>query len=327
MKLSEILNISGVERACPACQSERAAVAIIDRNRREGLDVYGTYVHCQSCGTIYLNPIPNHETLSSVYGDALVDLSDGKTDLDTKMFPQPDSNPDSLVVRMMKRLHKRLKGRPHSEPVEPGEGRIIFDFGCLAGGKLVEYHQRGWRVAGLDLNARGINRAKQLLPEGQFICGDILNFTPQELFDVIRSDNVIEHLPNPKEVLIKLRSLLRPGGCLFLMVPNGKSLSVRLFGKYSINYWIPFHLNLFNVDSLKYLLEDSGFGDVKVRTFSPNNSLSWSLRQRIYSPGFWCREPGWGERLVLRCGLLFYPIEVLAGVAGLGEELIAEARR
>jgi len=327
MKLSELFNGGGLERACPACQSSNASQTFEDFNRREGLKIVGTYVHCQECATTYLNPIPNYQSLTSVYGDALVDLSDAEIYADGKVSAQPHQWHVSLVWRMAQSLHTYLKGRPHSEPLERGEGRTIFDFGCLAGDKLAEYYQRGWRVAGLDLNAKGIQRAKQAMPEGQFFCGDINDFEPEQLFDVIRSDNVIEHLPDPKQVLTKLRGLLRPGGQFRVMVPNGKALSIHLFGKYSINYWIPFHLNLFNAASMKYLLEKSGFVDVRVRTFSPNNSLSWSLRQRLSAPGFARREPRWTERLVLRCGLLFYPIEVLAGLAGLGEELIAEARR
>lgn len=325
--LERILNSRNGRRVCPACRSDRMTRVFADRNRREGLETYGTYVRCQNCGTTYLNPIPDLDSLKSAYGEALVDLNDGQPPPHGEGASPQYARSVSWVSRIARALHGYLKGRPHAAPLEIGEGRLIFDFGCLAGDKLVEYQERGWRVAGLDLNQKGIERARQLLPEGRFHCGDIEGFTPHELFDAIRSDNVLEHVADPGAVLARLRNFLLPGGRIFVMVPNAKALSILLLGKYSINYWVPFHLNLFTAQSLAYLLMQSGFADVKVRTFSPNNSLSWSIRQLVSQPGYLNGEPGCIARLILRLGLVLYPIEVIAGWIGLGEELIAEARR
>lgn len=324
MSFLEACANEAILRSCPACGSSRYVQILKDFNRREGLDIWGTYVRCSDCGTSYLNPVPDRVTLSRIYGDALIDMRDAD---ESEVFDLPLSKVQrSPIYELLRRIHCRIKGRPHSEPLENGEGRVIFDFGCLGGEKLVEYSERGWRVAGLDLNRKGIARAKTRIPEGNFYCQDLNSFCPQEPYDVVRSDNVIEHVLNPKETLVKLRTLLRPNGRILLMVPHGRALSIRLCGKYSVNYWIPFHLNLFTIRSLRYLLEDVGFHDVRVRTFSPNNSLSWSVRQLVAKPGFASRPQRLSEKLIVGMGGVFYLVEVLSAQIGCGEEIIAEAR-
>jgi len=156
--------------------------------------------------------------------------------------------------------------------------------------------------------------------------GPLETFSPKEPFDVIRIDNVIEHLMDPKPILTKLRALLKPGGRLFIYVPNGGALSVRLLGKYSNNFWVPFHLSLFLPGSLQMLLEDVSFREVRIRTFSPVGSTFWTLRQWLLPPGYCRREPDFIHRTLKRLSLLFYPLEVVAPWFGMGEELVGETR-
>ena len=60
----------------------------------------------------------------------------------------------------------------------------------------------------------------------------------------------MEHLLEPKKFLSKAATLLKPGGCCFILVPNMKSLAVRLLGaKY--RYIYPEHVNYFTAGTLK----------------------------------------------------------------------------
>jgi len=65
-------------------------------------------------------------------------------------------------------------------------------------------------------------------------------------FDMIILDNVIEHLhDSPRELLVGLRELIKPGGLLFISVPNAGNLRKRLvvllggtnMGRYDYFYW------------------------------------------------------------------------------------------
>ncbi len=67
-----------------------------------------------------------------------------------------------------------------------------------------------------------------------------------ETFDMIMLDNVIEHLhDSPRELLVSLRELIKPGGVLFISVPNAGNLRKRLavlmggtnMARYDYFYW------------------------------------------------------------------------------------------
>jgi 2-polyprenyl-3-methyl-5-hydroxy-6-metoxy-1,4-benzoquinol methylase len=54
------------------------------------------------------------------------------------------------------------------------------------------------------------------------------DFNSVEKFDVVIASHVLEHVNNPKEILVKMRALLRPGGKMIVIIPNQGSLHRRL---------------------------------------------------------------------------------------------------
>lgn len=53
-------------------------------------------------------------------------------------------------------------------------------------------------------------------------------YSPDEKFDVIIMGFVLEHVDNPDLILERYRHFLKPGGRLYIAVPNAKSLNRRL---------------------------------------------------------------------------------------------------
>jgi SAM-dependent methyltransferase len=83
---------------------------------------------------------------------------------------------------------------------------------------------------------------------------------------------VFEHLPNPGVELAQLRRVLRPGGLLYVDVPNYRTLSILLGRDDFMLNEPPQHLNYFTPASLASLVRSAGFTDVRV--FS-NGGLKW----------------------------------------------------
>lgn len=54
------------------------------------------------------------------------------------------------------------------------------------------------------------------------------DFETQERFDVIVMGFVLEHVDDPERILERFKRFLKPGGSLFITVPNAKSLNRRL---------------------------------------------------------------------------------------------------
>lgn len=306
-------------RRCPVCGAEDHRPVLSDINRREGLDISCTLVRCYGCGTDYLNPAPTPESLDRLYSTGFVDPLGDSSSVDTLW----QDRKRSLAYRM----NELLRGHPHDWPMTDTVPAKILDFGCFDASKLMPFHQAGWRVAGIDLNEPAISRARTHMPEGDFWCADLLDIQIEERFDYIRSDNVIEHLLEPLPYVSALKELLLPGGRIRIFVPNGRALSIRLFGKYSAMYWMPFHLTMFTASSLSRLLERSGFQDIECSTFSPVGSWSWTQQQLLRRPGFKNDPSRLIDGALSRLRLLNYPGETLAQWCGAGEELVVTASR
>ncbi len=192
--------ISFIRVPCPICQNDPSERLFTDINRREGLSISATLVECAKCGMRYLNPAPNAASLAQLYSNGSVD-----TVALNPVTVQPVSRtlaPVSHLRSIVRSINGLLRGHPHDFPAGSGEGGSILDFGCFDGTKLVYWYQRGWRVAGIDLNQQALQVAQRRFPNGRFWCGDLLELDIAERFDFIRSDNVVEHLLDPKVVTL-----------------------------------------------------------------------------------------------------------------------------
>jgi 2-polyprenyl-3-methyl-5-hydroxy-6-metoxy-1,4-benzoquinol methylase len=149
-------------------------------------------------------------------------------------------------------------------------GRIL-DVGCSTGGflyRLGECFPNDYKVVGTDVATGALDVAEKkgvpVLRENFFALAG------SEQFQAITFWAVLEHVAEPAEFLRKARELLREGGYCFVLVPNVRSLAVRLLGaKY--RYILPQHINYFSPATLGRLVEKSGFAVVLSTTthFNP----------------------------------------------------------
>jgi SAM-dependent methyltransferase len=304
---------------CPVCNSSHARTLFEDCNRREKLSLRSSYVECRECSMIYLSPAPRWEQLAQYY-DWLYATQSRETlaAREERLGDRP-----GLIGQTMG-LMRRFRFRPHSWPAEDGQGRRLLELGCGDGLKLCEFVERGWEVIGVDISRNALDEARRHAPSGKFYIGELETIgLPDGSIHVVRADNVLEHVPNPFEIAKQCVRLLSPSeGRLIIHVPNGRSLSMRMLGRYSNNSWIPFHLSLFSRDALHRMLSAAGFKRVDIATYSPIHALPSTLLQAIGR----AHDPrGWG-RMRWPVYLALMPVGWLSDRMGLGEELIAVAR-
>jgi len=293
---------------CRACGSTDEGVVVwTSRNIREGLSTRGAYVRCNSCHSLNLRPVPTAEELARAY--------------DSVAMTQPG------IPARRKGLRALLRGwfpNPHEAPGRaPAAGRRLLDVGCGAGGKLRRFQELGWDCYGTDISPQAIAHASEVVPKERLFAGVLAQAPFQEhTFDVVRTDNVIEHLLMPATDLTEARRFLRPGGHLYVYVPHADGLLVRLFRAAAISSWIPFHLTLFSVEGLKALLARAGFTDVDISSYGPPDWFELTADQyaEIHHLGSGARS---ASRGVARG--LSRPLGLASSWAMMGDELIARA--
>lgn len=102
---------------------------------------------------------------------------------------------------------------------EPGS---CIDIGCGPGNstELVVRRYPAARVSGIDTSPDMLARARERLPAVQFEQADILTWRPNERYDLIFANAVLQWLPDHPTLLTRLVSVLNEGGCLAVQMPN-----------------------------------------------------------------------------------------------------------
>jgi 2-polyprenyl-3-methyl-5-hydroxy-6-metoxy-1,4-benzoquinol methylase len=101
----------------------------------------------------------------------------------------------------------------------------ICDLGC-GRGWLSELLSASGKVTGVDLSAKGVEKASKLWPHIDFRQADILSYTADRKFDLIVSTEVIEHVTDQRQFAATVARNLKPGGFVILTCPNARAKPV-----------------------------------------------------------------------------------------------------
>lgn len=220
---------------CPVCDSSAREPFLT----RMGLDIY----RCTSCTHRYLSPRIKFEAAEKIY-------MDDKTASD--IYTQP------LQVEIDE--IKYQYGLDLVEQLSPSSKNKIMDLGCGAGVYLKMAARNGWKqCVGVDINQR-YSEIYSAADGIQFINSSFERLDPKKLgndYDVISMWSVLEHLYDKHATLATLKEMLRPGGLLFILVPNVESLATRLMRERSPTFnWK--HVSHFSPKSLKTIMKRHG---------------------------------------------------------------------
>lgn len=157
----------------------------------------------------------------------------------------------------------------------------ILDVGCGTG-KLVEFlNKQGLQASGCDESKEAVRLGRKTNTP-KLIKKASATKLPYKTgsFDLVTSISVIEHLSKKqaRTFLLETSRVLKPHGFVFLITPNYSSPFRLFLGKKWFAYKDPTHINFFTPKSIKRLLTDCGFKNVKFRHKSAYNvPFDWYL--------------------------------------------------
>jgi 2-polyprenyl-3-methyl-5-hydroxy-6-metoxy-1,4-benzoquinol methylase len=160
-------------------------------------------------------------------------------------------------------------------------GKSVLDVGAGYGFFLAMARRAGARrVVGVELSeaARGY-AIKELNLD---MCRDFESVNMADKFDVITLFEVIEHVPEPYELLLEITKYLNNGGSLVIGTDNFDSDVVRTLGA-NFPKWIPHeHVSLFTAKSLISIVQRiTNLRVVGVRSFTPWELLARELTFKL----------------------------------------------
>ena len=217
---------------CPACG-----------NASIKTEVEPDVSQCSACQVYFRNPRPTQAEIARSYDTG------GTFDA----WQEEETSRAAMWERRVS-LVRRFQAR----------GRLL-DVGTGDGHFLETARTTGFEVTGTEVSVAGASYARA---RGFDIhLGQVTDLAlPSASFDVATIWHVLEHVPDPRAVLQKVHSLLRPGGTLVVAVPNEENYFIRRrFGMVkaspfaSLQFGGEIHLTYFRPNTLRSALRTAGF--------------------------------------------------------------------
>ena len=157
-----------------------------------------------------------------------------------------------------------------------------LDLGCGTGEFTAALAQAGAVAVGVEVADAAIERARARHPGLDFRLVPIDGPLPfvDNSCDLVWASEVIEHVADTAGWLSEVRRVLAPAGRLLVTTPSHGRLRVAVFGMERFSEPLGDHLHLYTKESLRELLDEFGFSEIRVRAVEGPPLLRRSLLAR-----------------------------------------------
>lgn len=225
--------------------------------KKEGHEV----IECLNCGYKHLLPLPGVEDNNEFY--------------EKDFFESLWSNyiEKHLNDKKWLDLHYNIKYDYYESIFEDNKQRRLLDIGSATGFFLETGLSRGWETLGVEPGkaayefslSRGLNVFCEFFNKK--------NYNKYGKFDVINLTNVLEHLPNPVEIIELCSEILNDEGIISISSPNDfNPLQSHIVNTSDKDYWwvdVKEHINYFDKHSLSNILTQQNFEIINIYSSYP----------------------------------------------------------
>lgn len=254
-------------RNCPLCESTdiKKHVEVKDYFLSEENFVL---FQCSQCEFVFTQSHPGKENISSYYkSEAYVSHSNTRKGMVNRLYHLARGYMLGRKRKLIQRLTQKRTGN-------------ILDIGSGTGFFLNHMKEHGWEVTGIEPSE-----------EGRKFCRDqfaletkdekTLFSLNENNFDVITLWHVLEHVQDMDEYMIKIHSVLREDGILFVALPNLNSLDASIYKDKWAAYDVPRHLWHFSPVSFQKLAAKYQFQLLKMKSM-PLDAVYVSMLSEKY---------------------------------------------
>lgn len=221
---------------CDNCHNKSCSIVFDDVTSWEHKGKF-RLVKCRKCGLVYFNPRPTKKYISKFYPN--------------ETYWNDKVNPQKAYGYLYNLI---FNGKKEKKILDIGAGNGLF---------LTEFKKRGWEVTGVEFSEHAVMEAKKF--GLRLKRGDFLDYKfPNNYFDVVTLNNVLEHLYKPKETLKGVSKTIRKDGILVVTVPNIESIGEAIFKKDWHAIQPPRHLYQFTPYTLSEMVKEAGFKDINI---------------------------------------------------------------
>lgn len=161
-----------------------------------------------------------------------------------------------------------------------GSAAHVLEVGCALGFLLAALREAGCRVDGVDASPFAAYYAQTRL-DLPVVCGTLEDARfPEAGFDFVVQKDLLEHTLNPRQHLLDTGRVMRPGGELWVVTPNGEANLRPLVGRGAAkgaDDELPLldqgHLSFFALPHLYRLFDECGFEVIRARAIGVRRGL------------------------------------------------------
>lgn len=247
-----------INPGCPVCGENKYKICMHNLRNTEDYTDDKTFkiVKCSKCGLKRLYPVLDKNRIIEYYSSQYY----GKGHKRFKNWIEP-----FLKIPHFKKAKELLH-------LKTGKQKIL-DIGCGRGWLLFACRELNMEVVGTEISELSSKFAREEL-KLEVIPEDVTNCNfPDKGFDIINAAHSFEHLPNPKEVMLEVKRILKKDGCLVLTIPNMESFNAKITGKNWFPLDIPHHYYHYSLKTINNLLAVNGLKIKKINYGSTEYDL------------------------------------------------------
>jgi SAM-dependent methyltransferase len=188
---------------------------------------YRRVLRCTECRFVFTDPLPTRERKVEIEreayrGELLPEVADFFRNCHRNFTDDPVIHGFRESLDWIERSSRRGASAQ----------RKLLDVGPGTGIFLHLARERGWTPAGIDVCPESAEKAASEFQIGVDV-GDFETFHYEPgSFDAVTMLDVLEHTVDPLAVLRRAREVLRPGGLLYVAVPNQRCLMTAILDRW-----------------------------------------------------------------------------------------------